>query len=108
MALSNGSMQRAHVRFFAASTDTIELHAVHIHENSNRNAVKKAERANMTHNSLNGSRRHSTSISSAGSVDRRIRAFLDGDSHGEDVLDALYGAIADEPIPQRLTNILKR
>jgi hypothetical protein len=41
-------------------------------------------------------------------VDRRIRAFLAGETHGEDVLDALYGHVADEPIPERLRAILKR
>jgi hypothetical protein len=41
------------------------------------------------------------------SVDQRIRAFLSGESHGEDVLGALYGATAAEPIPQRLRTLLK-
>jgi hypothetical protein len=45
---------------------------------------------------------------SAGSIDRRIRTFLNGESHGEDVLDALYGHVADEPIPARLRAILQR
>jgi hypothetical protein len=45
--------------------------------------------------------------SSLGFVDRRIRAFLAGETHGEDVLDALYGRVADEPIPERLRAILK-
>jgi hypothetical protein len=43
-----------------------------------------------------------------GSVDHRIRAFLSGETHGEDVLGALYGGAADEPIPTRLLAILKR
>ena len=48
-------------------------------------------------------------VGSAGSIDRRIRAFLNGESHGEDVLDALYGhAAADEPVPERLRAILSR
>jgi len=42
------------------------------------------------------------------SVDQRIRAFLNGEGHGEDVLGALYGSVADEPIPARLRNLLKR
>ncbi|HWB48154.1 MAG TPA: hypothetical protein VG651_03515 [Stellaceae bacterium] len=42
-----------------------------------------------------------------GSIDRRIRAFLNGESHGEDVLGALYGAPAAEPIPERLRALLK-
>ena len=43
-----------------------------------------------------------------GSIDRRIRAFLNGESHGEDVLGALYGRIVDEPIPEQLRALLKR
>jgi len=35
-------------------------------------------------------------------VDRRIRAFLAGQTHGEDVFEALYGKVADEPVPDRL------
>jgi Anti-sigma factor NepR len=42
------------------------------------------------------------------SIDRRIRAFVNGQSHGEDVLDALYGDVADEDIPDRLSALLKR
>jgi hypothetical protein len=51
-----------------------------------------------------------TNRSAAGSrssVDRRIRAFLNGESHGEDVLGALYGDVAAEPIPERLRSLLK-
>jgi hypothetical protein len=44
---------------------------------------------------------------SAGSFDRRIRAFLNGESHGEDVLDALYGHVADEPVPEQLRALLR-
>ena len=43
-----------------------------------------------------------------GPVDRRIRAFLAGETCGEDVLGALYGHVADEPIPERLLDLLKR
>lgn len=42
------------------------------------------------------------------SIDGRIRAFINGESHGEDVLRALYGDIADEPVPERLSALLKR
>jgi hypothetical protein len=49
-----------------------------------------------------------TAASSRSSVDRRIRAFLNGESHGEDVLGALYGGVANEPIPERLRALLKR
>jgi len=41
-------------------------------------------------------------------VDRRIRAFLAGETHGEDLLHALYGHVAAEPVPERLTALLKR
>ena len=50
---------------------------------------------------------HSVARGSRFSVDRRIRAFLSGESHGEDVLGALYGSIADEPVPERLRAMLK-
>ena len=43
-----------------------------------------------------------------GPVDRRIRAFVNGETHGEDVLSALYGHVADESIPERLRALLKR
>jgi hypothetical protein len=52
--------------------------------------------------------RHRNSANGGGSVDRRIRAFLSGETHGEDVLHALYGNIAGEPVPKRLRAILKR
>jgi len=42
------------------------------------------------------------------SVDHRIRAFLAGEGHGEDVLAALYGGVANEPIPARLLELFKR
>lgn len=42
-----------------------------------------------------------------GTIDRRIRAFLDGKSHGEDVLEALYGDVADEAVPDRLRALLR-
>jgi hypothetical protein len=42
-----------------------------------------------------------------GPVDRRIRAFLNGETHGDDVLAALYGHVADEPVPERLRALLK-
>jgi anti-sigma factor NepR-like protein len=43
----------------------------------------------------------------ARSVDRRIRAFINGESHGEDVLRALYGDVANEPVPERLRALLR-
>lgn len=44
---------------------------------------------------------------SATSIDRRIRAFLNGEGHGEDVLGALYGHVADQPVPERLRALLR-
>jgi hypothetical protein len=42
------------------------------------------------------------------SVDSRIRAFLNGDTDGEDVLHEIYDDVLDEPIPERLLAILRR
>jgi hypothetical protein len=36
-----------------------------------------------------------------------IERFLDGDTDGSLVLDALYGSVADEPIPQRLLRVVR-
>jgi hypothetical protein len=41
-------------------------------------------------------------------VDRQIRLFLNGESDGSELLQGLYGDAADEPIPARLTALLKR
>ena len=45
--------------------------------------------------------------SSVPSVDNQIRAFLAGDSDGEDLLHAIYDHVLDEPVPQRLRALLK-
>jgi Anti-sigma factor NepR len=42
------------------------------------------------------------------SLERRVRAFLDGKTHGEDLLHALYDHILDEPVPERLLALLTR
>ena len=42
------------------------------------------------------------------STDSRIRAFLDGETDGEDVLHAIYDHVLDEPVPERLRAALKR
>jgi hypothetical protein len=42
------------------------------------------------------------------SVDDRIRAFLSGETNGEDVLGEIYDRVLDEPIPDRLRAILRR
>ena len=36
----------------------------------------------------------------------RIAAFLDGRTHGEDLLHELYDYVLEEPIPQRMSEIL--
>jgi hypothetical protein len=41
------------------------------------------------------------------SVDSQIRAFLAGDSDGEEVLRAIYDHVLDEPVPERLKALLK-
>ncbi len=53
-------------------------------------------------------RSHSTACASNRSIDRRIRAFLNGEGHGQDVLGALYGHAVAEPVPERLRALLKR
>jgi hypothetical protein len=42
------------------------------------------------------------------SVESRFAAFLRGESHGEDLLHALYDHVLDEPIPERLRSLLRR
>jgi hypothetical protein len=68
--------------------------------------VDKPDKA-MMHNFQIATTAHNPAVATArNSVDRRIRAFLNGESHGEDVLGALYGHVADEPIPERLRALL--
>ena len=45
--------------------------------------------------------------SSVPSVDNQIRAFLAGDSDGEDLLHAIYDHVLDEQVPERLRALLK-
>jgi hypothetical protein len=42
------------------------------------------------------------------SIDLQIRSFLDGDSDGHELLQGLYGDAVDEPVPARLTALLRR
>jgi len=42
------------------------------------------------------------------STDSQIRAFLDGETDGEELLHAIYDHVLDEPMPERLRAILKR
>jgi hypothetical protein len=41
-------------------------------------------------------------------IDRQIRAFLNGESDGNELLQGLYGDALDEPVPARLTALLRR
>jgi len=41
------------------------------------------------------------------SVADRIADFLDGGTHGEDLLHELYDYVLEEPIPQRMRALLK-
>ena len=71
--------------------------------------MDKPDKAMMQNLEIATTRRICTGSSSGArnSIDQRIRAFLSGESHGEDVLGALYGGPAAEPIPQRLRAVLK-
>lgn len=42
------------------------------------------------------------------SVDTRIRAFLAGETDGEDVLHEIYDHVLDEPIPEAMRALLRR
>ena len=42
------------------------------------------------------------------SADARIRAFLAGETDGEDVLHEIYDHLLDEPIPESMRALLKR
>jgi hypothetical protein len=47
-------------------------------------------------------------IPATSTVDARIRAFLAGETEGEDVLHELYDHVLDEPIPESMRALLKR
>jgi hypothetical protein len=40
-------------------------------------------------------------------IGEQIRDFLDGETHGEGLLEMLYGDVADEPVPERLLAVLR-
>jgi len=69
--------------------------------------VDNARRRKTRHNLKIAPSDHRPAGDRDGPVACRIRAFLDGQTHGEDVLGALYGGVADEPIPERLRALLK-
>jgi hypothetical protein len=103
-------MHEAHETYASEPVDTKVLHAVHIRKSPLASTVDKPKRPKMQHNlkmipAQHDIRHHDNG---RGPVDRRIRAFLSGETHGEDVLRALYGNVADEPVPARLLAILKR
>ena len=41
------------------------------------------------------------------SVDSQIRSFLAGQGEGEELLHSIYDHVLDEPVPARLTALLK-
>lgn len=41
-------------------------------------------------------------------IDRQIRSFLNGNNDGGELLQGLYGDIVDEPVPARMTDLLRR
>jgi hypothetical protein len=46
-------------------------------------------------------------IGSGASTAVEIERFLNGETHGGVLLHALYGSVADEPIPERLLAVLR-
>jgi hypothetical protein len=46
-------------------------------------------------------------ISAGASTATEIERFVDGDSDGGVLFHALYGSVADEPIPERLLAVLR-
>jgi hypothetical protein len=105
-------MHQTHDRNAPVCPDTKVLHAVHIRKSHLAFTVDKPKRPKMQHNlktiQAPAHCRHHNDNAGRGPTDRRIRAFLSGETHGEDVLHALYGNVAGEPIPARLLAILKR
>ena len=65
------------------------------------------------HRSRAGSARHSGGHAACAArrggtaLESSIRAFLDGLTHGEGLLHALYDQVLDEPVPQGLRNLFK-
>lgn len=61
----------------------------------------------MKHNLSTQRDRTFSAIGAVCTVERRIRAFINGHTDGHDVLTALYGDVAHEPVPERLRAILR-
>lgn len=51
--------------------------------------------------------RHPLAELPAHSIEARVRAFLEGQTNGEDVLHALYDHVLDEAIPYAMRRLLK-
>ena len=47
-------------------------------------------------------------ISAGAAMAAEIERFLDGESDGSVLLNALYGSVLDEPIPERLLAVLRQ
>ncbi len=45
---------------------------------------------------------------SIGSVEEKMMDFLDGRTHGEELLHAIYDQVLDEPIPERMRALFKK
>jgi hypothetical protein len=102
-------MRQMHGKFARTSMDTNVLQAVHISTVASCETLDKPDKAMMTEIQTAAALHPAPVFSrSAGSIDRRIRAFLNGESHGEDVLGALYGQVAAEPVPERIRALLRR
>lgn len=101
-------MRWMHGKFAQTLMDTIVLQAVHKLTDASCNPVDRPDEPMMPNLRITDTcQTRGSTTGSRGSIDRRIRAFLSGESHGEDVLGALYGATAAEPIPERLLALLK-
>jgi hypothetical protein len=50
---------------------------------------------------------HELDLADAASVDLEIRRFVSGQTSGHSVLEALYGDVADEPVPASLLQIVR-
>jgi anti-sigma factor NepR-like protein len=48
-----------------------------------------------------------TPVPPVSAADRQIRDFLEGKTQGEDILHALYDHVLDEPVPERLSALLR-
>jgi hypothetical protein len=46
-------------------------------------------------------------MNATATVEKQIRDFLDGRTHGEDLLHALHDHVLDEPIPERMRALLR-